>query len=62
MKNGPRAGLRTLPEVEDAARDLIKALDAEQSKVAHQAKQFPEIAENTPAAKLGDPSAWRPPR
>lgn len=55
VKNGPRAGLRTLPEVEDAVRGLIKSLDAEQVKVAHQAKQFPEIAENTPAAKIGEP-------
>jgi hypothetical protein len=55
VKNGPRAGLRTLPEVEDAARELIKSLDAEQEKVVHQAKQFPEIAENTPAAKIGEP-------
>jgi hypothetical protein len=54
VKNGPRAGLRTLPEVEDTARELIKSFDAEQAKVAHQAKQFPEIAENTPAAKIGE--------
>jgi hypothetical protein len=55
VKNGPRAGLRTLPEVEDAARELIKSLDADQVKAAHRDKPFPEIAENTPAAKLGEP-------
>jgi hypothetical protein len=55
VKNGPRSGLRTLPEVEDLARELIKSLDAEQVKAAHRDKQFPEIAENTPAAKIGEP-------
>jgi hypothetical protein len=55
VKNGPRTGLRTLPEVEDIARDLIKSLGADQVKTAHRDKHFPEIAENTPAAKIGDP-------
>ena len=55
VKNGPRTGLRTIPEVEDLARELIKSLDDEQKKAAHQAKHFPEIAENTPAAKIGTP-------
>lgn len=55
VKNGPRAGLRTLPEVEDRAKELIKSLDADQQKVARQAEQFKEIAENTPAAKVGPP-------
>ena len=32
VKNGPKAGQRTLPEVEDGVRDLIKALDADQVK------------------------------
>ena len=56
VKNGPRAGLRTLPAVEDRARELIKSLDAEQVKAAHRDKHFPEIAENTPAAKIGEPT------
>jgi Protein of unknown function (DUF3500) len=55
VKNGPRSGLRALPEVEDLARELIKSLDADQAKVGLQPKQFPEIGENTPAAKIGDP-------
>lgn len=56
VKNGPRAGLRTLPEVEDLAQDLIKTFDGDQKKLAFQgAKPFPEIGENIPAAKLGDP-------
>ena len=55
VKAGPRAGLRTIPEVEDLARELIKSLDDDQRKVARQAKHFPEIAENTPAAKIAPP-------
>src|SRR5204862_1402912 len=42
VKDGPRKGLRTLSEAEDLARQLIKALNEEQRKVAHQDKQFPE--------------------
>ena len=53
VKAGPKAGLRTIPEVEDAARELIKSLDGDQAKEAFRgAKHFPEIAENTPAAKI----------
>jgi Protein of unknown function (DUF3500) len=56
VKAGPRAGLRTLPEVEDRARELIQSLDADQQKLARMEKHFPEIAENTPAAKIADPA------
>jgi len=57
VKVGPKMGLRAIPEVEDLARELIKSLDSDQAKVAIYtgAKHFPEIAENTPAAKVGDP-------
>lgn len=55
VKNGPRSGLRAIPEVEDLAGELIKSLDADQVKAARQAKHFPEIAENTSAAKIGAP-------
>jgi hypothetical protein len=55
VKDGERKGLRTLPEIEDRARELIKSLDDDQRKLAFRAQHFPEIAENTPAAKLGDP-------
>jgi hypothetical protein len=56
VKAGPKLGLRAVPEVEDLARELIKSLDEEQRKVAYRgAKPFPEIAENTPSAKAGDP-------
>jgi hypothetical protein len=56
VKDGPRKGLRTLAEAEDLAWDLFKSLDAEQQKAAHQGdKQFPEVAEGTPAPKVGEP-------
>ena len=56
VKAGPRAGLRTLPEVEDLAQELVKSLDDDQKKAAFRgAKPLPEIGENTTAAKLGDP-------
>ncbi|MBO0698300.1 MAG: DUF3500 domain-containing protein [Zavarzinella sp.] len=55
VKTGPRAGLRTLPEVEDRAKELIESLDGEQKALALRDKPFPEIAENTPAAKIGAP-------
>jgi hypothetical protein len=56
VKAGPRAGLRTLPEVEDRARELIQSLNDEQRKRAYRDKHFPEIAENTPAVRVGDPA------
>jgi hypothetical protein len=55
VKAGPRLGLRTLPEIEDRARELIKSLTPEQDKVAKQDKHFPEIKENNPRAGVGDP-------
>jgi hypothetical protein len=55
VKAGPRKGLRTLPEIEDHARALIKSLTPEQDKVARQSKQFPEIKENNPRAGVGGP-------
>lgn len=55
VKDGPRKGLRTLPEAEDAAKKLIASLTAEQKKAAAQAKQFPEIKEGQPDAGVGAP-------
>jgi hypothetical protein len=55
VRSGPRKGLRTLPEVEDLARELIASLTPEQRAEAKQPKPLPEIAENTPAAKPGEP-------
>jgi hypothetical protein len=53
--NGPRKGLRTLPEAEDLAKELFQSLDDDQKNVAHQGKQFEEIQEKTTAPKLGEP-------
>jgi hypothetical protein len=55
VKAGPRQGLRTLPEIEDHARELIKSLTPEQDKAARQANHFAEIKENNPRAGVGDP-------
>jgi hypothetical protein len=55
VRSGPRKGLRTLPEVDDLARQLIDSLTPDQQAVARQAKPLPEIAEGTRAAKLGEP-------
>ena len=64
VKDGPKKGLRTLPEIEDYARELIKSLDEGQNQVAFKGgkgdggkeKHFAEIAENTPGAKPGEPA------
>jgi hypothetical protein len=53
IKAGPKMGLRTLPEIEDRARELIKSLTPEQDKDAKQAKHFAEIKENSPRADTG---------
>jgi hypothetical protein len=55
VKNGPRKGLRTLADAEDAAKALFKALTAEQKEVAHQKKSFPEPQNYTVKAKVSDP-------
>jgi hypothetical protein len=53
VRDGPRKGLQTLGEIESLAKDLITSFDAEQNKVAKQAKQFPEIREGFPNAGVG---------
>lgn len=55
VKDGPRKGLRTLPETEDLAKELFQSLDENQKKVALQEKPFPEIAGKTPTPKVGEP-------
>jgi hypothetical protein len=55
VKGGPRAGLQTLPEIEDAARALITSLSEEQNKVAKQDKPFAEIREGFAEANVGAP-------
>jgi len=53
VKAGPRKGLRTLPEAEDLARELFKALDADQKKLAFRNKPFPEPEQATVKPKVG---------
>ncbi len=55
VKAGPKQGLRTLPEADDLARQLVKALDDGQRKTAMQAKPFREIEGRTNAPTLGEP-------
>ncbi len=55
VKSGARKGLRTLPEAEDLARDLFKALDEDQKKVAYQKTEFPEIKQGGPDPDVGPP-------
>jgi hypothetical protein len=55
IKEGPKKGQRVVPEVEDAAKELIASLTADQKKVAAQAKQFAEIREKFPDAAVGNP-------
>jgi len=55
IKTGDRKGERVLPEVEDYARDLFKALDDKQKQVAFQMKPFGEPQQATVAPKLGAP-------
>lgn len=54
IKSGPNKGKRTLPGIEDKAKELIQSLTDEQKAVARQAKQFDEIAQ-APKAKVGPP-------
>jgi hypothetical protein len=53
--SGPKKGLRTLPETEDLARELFKALDDDQRALAYRKEKFPEPQQATPAPKLGKP-------
>jgi len=53
---GKDKGKRILPEVEDLARDLFRALSAEQKKAAHRDKPFPEPQQNTTAPSLPAPT------
>jgi Protein of unknown function (DUF3500) len=55
VKSGPNKGKRILPQTEDYARDLFKSLDADQKKVALQAKSFDEPQARLKAPKLGAP-------
>jgi hypothetical protein len=55
VKDGPKKGLRPLPDIEDLVRSLIKSLDADQDKAAKQTKHFAEIKEGQPKADVGAP-------
>jgi hypothetical protein len=55
VMDGPRKGLRTLPEAEDLARKLFKALDADQKKIAYRAKPFREIEQENLKPTVGQP-------
>ena len=59
VRQGPTSGLRTLPEVEDMARSLVRALPAEQKQVAVvSATAFPDILTD----KYRIANAFAPPR
>jgi hypothetical protein len=53
---GDRKGLRTLPEAEDRARELVASLDAEQLRIARQPRLFGEIDQGRPAPAAGTPA------
>jgi hypothetical protein len=55
LMEGDKKGQRTLPEAEDYAKELFASLDDDQGKAASQPKQFDEIEQGKPAAKVGDP-------
>ncbi|MFO0848398.1 MAG: DUF3500 domain-containing protein [Gemmataceae bacterium] len=55
VRQGPRKGLRTLPEIEDLAKELIASLTPEQREQAKQPKQLSEIKENRKSAGIGEP-------
>lgn len=55
VKGGANKGKRILPQSEDFARDLFKSLDADQKKVALQAKPFGE-----PDARKKTPNVGKP--
>ena len=60
VKDGTRKGLRTLPDIEDRARALIKSLNPDQDEAAKQPtpegyEKGWEIKENNPRADVGAP-------
>jgi len=52
---GPRQGTRTLPEADDLAKELFRALDEDQKRIAYQQKAFPEVEGQTRAPHPGEP-------
>lgn len=55
IKVGPKAGYRTLADVEDPALALFDSLSEEQRRTAHQPKHFPEPTQFVAQEKVGAP-------
>jgi hypothetical protein len=61
VRDGPKQGLRAIPEVDDLAKELFLSLDDNQRQLAKQPadklprKQFPEVVNND-GAKVGTPA------
>ena len=56
IRDGDRKGFRTMPEVEDPAKELIASLTDDQRKLARQVKQHTEIREGFADAAVGAPA------
>lgn len=56
VKQGPKQGLRTLPEADDLARQLIDSLDENQKKEASREKQFREVEQANVVPTLDGPA------
>src|SRR5947208_12200461 len=54
VQAGPKKGQRTLAPAEDLAKELFKALDEAQRKIAFQGQQFPELQGQTIAPEVGE--------
>lgn len=54
VRDGPKKGLRTVPEIEELAKQLIASLTDDQKASAKQAKQLPEIREGFPDAGISE--------
>lgn len=52
---GPRKGSQVLPEAEELAKELFRALDEEQKQVVLQKEQFPEVQGQSSVPKPGEP-------
>jgi hypothetical protein len=55
VKAGERKGLRTLASAEDLPKQLLKALEPEQRKIAEQKEKFREIEQANIAPTVGNP-------
>jgi len=55
VKSGPKQGMKVLGPAQDLAAQIFASLDADQRRVAEQAKPFPEPGEKTLSPKVGEP-------